>query len=257
MVDWEDFDWRKVAGAIILAILLIAGAIFVIEDNVSADRTKTNLEAQLAALNDFEAKYQPPGKAELDAMSAKVEQLQIDLDKIQPRLGDTVDVPVVESKLKSLAAVTNIKLEKLETGAESKDNFLKVYPFKVVAVGSNEQLSKFMGGLSDLPFTWRRNGEPSTSQGRIEMSIDFLAFDQAEWDKSFSCDLGVKLPENIEVNIDKIRIFKSKVSDLWSQVDALQQKLADAKKTLNEKCGLERQISGLERRIKRSRELAK
>jgi len=257
MVDWEDFDWRKVVGAIIAAVLVIAGAIFVVEDYMSANRMKNNLDAQFKALNDFDAKYQPPGKPELDAMSAKVAVLQKDFAKLDPKLGDTVDAAVAEKKINNLASSLNVKLEKLEFREVSKENFMKVYPLAITVTGTNEQLSKFMGGLSDLGLVWRQRGAPSTSLGRIEMTIDLLAYDQNEWDKSFSCDLGIKVPENIPVNTDKIRIFKTTVSDLAVQVDSLQIKLADAKNTLDEKCSLERKISGLEDRIKRSRELAK
>jgi Tfp pilus assembly protein PilO len=257
MIDWDDFDWRKVAGAIILAVLVIAAAIFVVEDYMSANRMKNNMQAQLNALNDFEAKYQPPGKPELEAMSLKIDALAKEASKIQPKLGDTVDVAVVQKKINNLAATVNVKMEKMEFQPESKENFMKVYPASIVVTGTNEQLSKFMGGLTELGVPWRQRGEPSTSVGRIEMAIDFLAYDQAEWDKSFSCDLGVKVPENIDVNISKVRIFKTTASDLAAQVDSMQLKLADAKKSLNEKCGLERQIAGLENRIKRARELAK
>jgi len=256
MVEWDDFDWRKVAGAIIMAVLVIAGGIFVIEDYMNANRMKSSMDAQLKALNDFEQAYQPPGKPELDAMEAKIETLKKDLGKMDPKLGDTVDMAVVEKKIRGLAASQNVTLEKLKIEPATKENFMKVNSMDLVITGSNEALSKFLGGLENLGAPWRRHGEPSTSLGRVEMSIDFLAFDQPEWDKSYNCDLGVKVPENIDTNISKVRIFKTTVSDVAVAVESMQAKLADAKKSLSEKCDLDRQISGLETRIKRSRELA-
>jgi len=256
MVDWDDFDWRKIAGLIIFALILIAGAIFVVNDKVSAQRIQQNLEVQMKALNNFQDTYQPPTSRELGLLNAQLEERKAEFAKLPLKLGDEVDVKSLETRIRNLAAAENVSLDKLEFGDETSDKFLKVYPVVISASGNMEQLSKFISGISDLKTLWRYHGQPTSSEGHIQMSLEFLAFDQNGWDQTYSCNLAVQVPQKLEVNLDKIRIFKGNLQELKSQVEALQNKMADAKKTLDDKCALERQLSALDTKIKLSRELA-
>jgi len=257
MIDWDDFDWRKVAGLIIFALILIAAAIFVVNDKVSAQRIQQSLEAQMKALNDFQATYQPPTSKDLEELSLQLEARKAEFSKLPLKLGEEVEVRSLETRIRNLASAENVSLDQLEFGDETKDKFLKVYPLSLTASGNMEQLSKFISGLADLNIPWRYHRQPSSSEGRIQMSLEFLAFDQNGWDQSYSCNLAVQVPQNLEVNLSYIRIFKGNLAELKSQVEALQNKLANAQKTLDDKCGIERQISGLETKIKLSKELAR
>jgi Tfp pilus assembly protein PilO len=256
MIEWDDFDWRKVVGIILLALLVIAGAIFVIDDNVTSNRTKNSLETQLKVLNGFQNTYQPPSRKELDQMSAQVDSLKADFSKMPLKLGDSVDTAALETKIKNLASANSVSLDKLDLGAETKDKFYKVYPVALSISGQMEQLSKFVAALSDIGIPWRRHGEPENTTSGISMSLEFLAFDQDGWDQSYSCNLSVKVPQNLQVNIDRVRIFKDDLIGLQGQVENMQGKLADAKKTLGEQCNFQRQIDGLQTKIQMTKDFS-
>lgn len=272
MIDWEDFDWRKVVAAIALAIIIISGAVYVINDNVTARRVQTSLNRQLQALADFEQAYQPPSQEQLDQLNAQLESLRAKAAKMPVKLQDQVDTPALETRVKNLAAACNVNLDKFEVMDESKDRFLKIYPLAMTALGANENLSKFIGGIQGTNPPWRWRGTPASSEGRIAMVMEFLAFDQQEWDQAYSCNITVKPPENIDTDLSKIRIFKTslfsidfsgfKVSktnleQLKEQLDAEQAKMADVKNVLAEQCQLQREIAGMETKIQRLEELRK
>lgn len=257
MIDWDDFDWRKVAGAIILAILVIGGVVFVVNDNMTAKRLQTQLEGQLKALNDFQSIYQPPSAKDLDEMNSKLESLEADYDKLPLKLSTSVDTGALEKRIKDDASVNGVNLEKFEAQPESKDGFLVVYPYALNATGSNESLSKFLSSFSKLGVPWRYHNPPTNTEGRTEMVAEFLGFDKDGWDQAYSCNIAVTPPANLDVDVSKIKIFKGNLVNLKSDVDAFQVKLSDAKKTMDDRCALERQISGLEKEIKLSQDLAK
>ena len=89
------------------------------------------------------------------------------------------------------------------------------------------------------------------------MLFEFLSFDQTAWNASYSCSLRVNPPQIEETDLTKIKVFKDGLADLQSKVLAEKDNLAGVKKTLADKCELEKRISGLENQIKLSQDLAK
>jgi len=259
MVDLDDFDWRKVAGLIIFAVLVMAGGIFVINDYLSAKRMRSVLDDQLKALSEFEQTYKPPSRAQLEELKGRQGSLKKELEALSPRLETEVDTGKLETKIENQAVSNNVTLEKMEFQPSSKDGFLDIFPVYIIALGPNERLGKFISGLNNLGVPWRysKSSPPKSSKGRIEMVIEFQAFDQEGWYQTYPCNLPAELPATTEVDVGKIKIFKDNLDDLKFQVDNAKSKMSEADQALKEKCDIERQISGLEKRIKLTQEASK
>jgi len=190
-------------------------------------------------------------------MRNRIAGLQNELKNLSPRIGLEVVPARLEDKIRGLAAATGATLDDLEFKPETSEGFLKVYPADLTVKGAPEQLSRFLTGIGNLETASRRQGNPAISGGQIEVTIEFLSFDQAGWNASYSCSLRVNPPQLAETNIAKIKLFKDNLADLQAKVLEQKDKLSGVKQALADKCELEKEISGLERQIKLSRDLAK
>ncbi len=255
MIDWDEINWRSAVGIILFALLAIAASIFVINDYTTAKSLKAELESETAQVKDFYSTWKPPSQKSLDETKAKLDSLRAELNQLKPKLGLELNLDEIQNKIRQVASSTGISLDKMEPGAITSDGFLKVGPVSLSIKGANEQLSRFLIGVDNMGVSSRRRGTPTITSGQVDINLEFLAFDLAGWNNSYSCTLRVNPPELKETNISRVKIFKGNLADLKNEVDAEKSKLSNAQQLLAEQCELEKESKGLENQIKLSKDL--
>jgi len=257
MIEWDEIKWGRAIGIIILALVIIAGAIFVVNDYIVSNRLKAKLEAQLDDLGNFYATYKPPSAKDLERMQAQIEDFKKELAKLRPRLETSLDPNSLENKIRERANWSGVSVDELNFSPVTTEGFLILYPVSIQVSGPNTQLSRFMMEIDNLGLAKRTPEAPAISGNTVKINYQFLAFDLEDWNKSYSCNLGVTLPRLEEVNINRIKIFKDNLSELKQKVELQKAKLSDASKALDKECEIQKEISAYQERIKLSKELAK
>jgi|GEM_PF-1710106 len=257
MIEWDEIKWGRAIGVIILALVIIGGAIFVVNDYVISNQLKAKLEAQLEDLSNFYATYKPPSAKDLERMQAQIEDFKKELAKLRPRLETTLDLASLENKIRERANWSGVRIDELNFLPETTEGFLTIYPVSIQVSGLNTQLSRFMMEIDNLGLAKRAPEAPAISGNTIKINYQFLAFDLEDWNKSYSCNLGVKPPRLENVNINRVRIFKNNLPELEQKVELQKAKLSDAQKALDKECEIQREISAYQERIKVSKKLAK
>ena len=160
MIEWDEVNWRSGVGILVFAAIVIAGSVFAVNDYMTSKQMKSDLDGQLAAINDFYRTWKPPSAKEQEEMRNQADSLQKELAQLSPRIGLEIDPAKLEEKIRGLAAATGVSLEKMELQPQTADGFLKVYPMDFTVKGVPEQLSRFMIGIGNLEAASRRGGEP-------------------------------------------------------------------------------------------------
>jgi len=257
MIELEDFDWRKAIGVIILALILIGGGVYVLNDYMTSNRIKAELESQLEQIDKFYATWKPPSQKGLEQIRQNISQLRAELSGLKTPLGLEVDTSAIESRITEDASYYGVELEVKEWQEPFSEDYLIVYPLKLRLAGEEQAISKFLIGLDDLPYPHRRKGSPAVAEGHLELTLEFLAFDEQSWKSDYICELPAELPNLKPVNINRVKIFKDNLAQLESQLTGQKQGVEKAKKLLDQKCELEKELSALQKRIELSKKFAR
>lgn len=257
MIELEDFDWRKAIGIIIFALLIIGGGVYVLNDYMSSNRIKQEIEQQLEQIDKFYATWRPPSRKGLEQIDQKISNLKAELNNFEAPLRLEIDTTAIENRIAEDASYYGVELELKEWQEPFSEDYLIVYPLKLRIVGDEQAISKFLIGLDDLPYPHRRKGSPAVAEGHLELILEFLAFDEASWKSDYICELPAELPSLKPVNINRVKIFKDNLAQLDAQLQSQKRELEKAQKLLDQKCELEKELSALQKRIELSKKFAR
>ena len=211
-----------------------------------ANSIKTKLENNRIGIDEFNRKLAVPHNWKAN-LQGQLKELHQELTALGVKLPSEFNQAAMRDRISDLASENGVIMVSLPVfQALSETAYIKSYTGEVVFRSSDiKRVTNYYQALLNLPVPHTSSAPRLAPNIDVAITMTFYVFDQNAFNNAYPCRIDVVEPAPTEVDLSRVRVFKSKLESLEYKLQQERSGIENTKTTYLEYCQLTNQVESL------------